>query len=111
MTISQGFFKDGKPLAPIRYKVPQTLRAQWPLSDTTRLVVLSLRLDGTPLLGDAAALIAHHFAPYYQGAMFLFETLTFDLDTKFEEYDNAVDKLADRLESYVLCALLGSLFG
>ncbi|KAJ7043793.1 hypothetical protein C8F04DRAFT_1070426 [Mycena alexandri] len=96
----RGFFRDGKPLAPLRYKVPQTLRAQWPLSDTTRLVVLSLRLDGTPLLGDAATLIAHHFAPYYQDAMFLFESLNFDLDTKVTKYDNAVDKLAGRLESY-----------
>ncbi|KAJ7044208.1 hypothetical protein C8F04DRAFT_1071996 [Mycena alexandri] len=95
----RGFFRDGKPLAPLRYKVPQTLRAQWPLSDTTRLVVLSLRLDGTPLLGDAAALIAHHFAPYYQDAMFLFESLNFDLDTNVTEYDDAVDKLAGRLES------------
>ncbi|KAJ7024750.1 hypothetical protein C8F04DRAFT_1130934, partial [Mycena alexandri] len=68
-------YRGRQTLAPLRYKVPQTLRAQWPLSDTTRLV-LSLRRN------------------------VLIRSLNFDLDTNVTEYDDAVDKLAGRLESY-----------
>ncbi|KAJ7025277.1 hypothetical protein C8F04DRAFT_1269404 [Mycena alexandri] len=96
----RGVFKAGKPLAPLQYKGPQTLRGRWPLSDTTRLVVLSLRLDGTPLYGDAAALVANHLLPYYCDAPFCFETLTFDLNDGIFAYDAAVDVLADRLTAY-----------
>ncbi|KAJ7180567.1 hypothetical protein C8R46DRAFT_1210905 [Mycena filopes] len=96
----RGVFVDGKPLRPILYKATQTLRAQWPVCDTARLAIVSLRLDGTPLQGDAASIVANHLVPYYRDAPFCFETLSFDLNTGIHAYDAAVDALADRLTTY-----------
>ncbi|KAJ7271368.1 hypothetical protein B0H12DRAFT_1067212 [Mycena haematopus] len=62
----QGFWLNGQPLGVVRYLGSQTLRGQWPIIDTARMVVITIRLEGMGLVGDAADVVHRHLVPYYQ---------------------------------------------
>lgn len=79
------------------YRGVQTQRALWPALKPGRLAIVSIRLEGMPLLGDPVTTVLSHLAPYYVHDPFLFETHSYNLDTRIEEHDAAVETLAERL--------------
>jgi hypothetical protein len=94
----QGLFMDGKvSMDRLEYTGVQTLRGYWPVIDTAPMAIISLRLDGIPLLGDPAALVHHHLAPYYAEAPLLFEELEYDLKVGFNDYDRGITAIASRV--------------
>jgi hypothetical protein len=94
----QGLFMNGKvSMDRLEYTGVQTLRGYWPVIDTAPMAIISLRLNGIPLLGDPAALVHHHLAPYYIVAPLLFEELEYDLNVAHEEYDRGITAIASRI--------------
>jgi hypothetical protein len=98
ITGEQGLFVEGKvSMDRLEYTGVQTLRGQWPVIDTAPMAIISLRLDGIPLLGDPAALVHHHLAPYYADAPLLFEELEYDLNVGFKDYDRGIAAIVRRV--------------
>ncbi|KAJ6556745.1 hypothetical protein DFH09DRAFT_1317690 [Mycena vulgaris] len=96
-----GLWRNGKPIdRPMTLAAPQTMRALWPICDTSPLTVISLRLDGMQLLGDPAALIVNHLAPYYAEQPFFFESINYNLDTGLTAYTRNISALTKRLARY-----------
>ncbi|KAJ6461655.1 hypothetical protein DFH09DRAFT_1114222 [Mycena vulgaris] len=96
-----GLWRNGKPIdRPMTLAAPQTMRALWPICDTSPLAVISLRLDGMQLLGDPAALIVNHLAPYYAEQPFFFESINYNLDTGLTAYTRNIAALTKRLARY-----------
>ncbi|KAJ6581595.1 hypothetical protein B0H19DRAFT_1061129 [Mycena capillaripes] len=105
----RGLWKDGQPLDPLVYNGNQSLRGQWPIIDTRRTVVISIRLEGMPLLGDAANLVFNHLAPYYRDspAQLRLEDVSYNIDaTNIQSFARKMDLLSDRLVKFAPANIL-----
>ncbi|KAJ6448240.1 hypothetical protein C8R47DRAFT_1231120 [Mycena vitilis] len=105
-----GLWKRNKPLPPLVYTGSQTLRAQWPLFDTERLAIFSIRLDGTT--GDFAHVLQHHLAPYYREEPIWFEEIEYHIgdDTRGAAFRTKHNLALNRMSKYVVLALSPSPF-
>ncbi|KAJ6504312.1 hypothetical protein C8R47DRAFT_1067236 [Mycena vitilis] len=95
-----GLWKKNKPLPPLVYTGYQTLRAQWPLFDTERLAIFSIRLDGTT--GDFAHVLQHHLAPYYREEPIWFEEIEYHIgdDTRGAAFRTKHNLALNRMSKY-----------
>ncbi|KAJ7607035.1 hypothetical protein DFH06DRAFT_1347701 [Mycena polygramma] len=105
-----GLWKKNKPLPPLVYTGSQTLRAQWPLFDTERLAIFSIRLDGTT--GDFAHVLQHHLAPYYREEPIWFEEIEYHIgdDTRGAAFRTKHNLALNRMSKYAVLAMSPSPF-
>ncbi|KAJ6479661.1 hypothetical protein C8R45DRAFT_933465 [Mycena sanguinolenta] len=101
----QGFWANGKSLGKVRYLGSQSLRGQWPIINTARMVVISIRLEGMGLIGDAADVVHRHLVPFYHEDLLQlkFVDLTFNLDDskKRDTYGRSIRRAIADLEEYM----------
>ncbi|KAJ6523799.1 hypothetical protein B0H10DRAFT_1974885 [Mycena sp. CBHHK59/15] len=96
----QGLFRDNQPLPALKISGMFQLRGQWPIIDTTPMAVVSIRLHGTPLIGDPANLVYNYVVPYYSDGSLALFSIEYDLVHKWDLFDAAIDEITEHLEGY-----------
>ncbi|KAJ6505577.1 hypothetical protein C8R45DRAFT_923841 [Mycena sanguinolenta] len=100
----QGLWANGKSLGRTRYLGSQSLCSQWPLIDTPRMVVITIRLEGMDLIGDAADVVHRHLVPFYKEdpPQLKLVDLTYNLweSKKRDTYSRSIRRAIADLEEY-----------